>query len=149
MKRRIVVVLQVLLLGVAGCSGTDGPSSGNTPREMFEHLIQKLVPASVRNLQGVGDTWQGYSIYLRFNASEEFIDSLIAAGYKPAAWSEVASHFKLPKGYDKFEPGWTPDAIEQKECYEAEVSNDWTGTGTHYLLIDRSTGTVYFYGVGA
>lgn len=144
-----ITVAGLLILSVAGCVDTQGPTSGNTPREMFEHLIQEPLPPGVRNLEGVGDTWQGYSIYLRFQASQEFIDSLIAADYRPATWTKIASKFKLPKGYDEFEPGWKPDAIDKKECYQADVSNDWTGNGTHYLLIDRETGTVYFYGVGA
>lgn len=35
---------------------TESPSSANTPQEMFRHTIRDPIPASVENLQGVGDT---------------------------------------------------------------------------------------------
>jgi hypothetical protein len=48
-----------------------------------------------------------------------------------------------------FEPPWDPAAVLGKECYETRVTNDWTHSGEHYILIDRRTGTVYFAGGGA
>ena len=117
---------------------------------MFQHVIQKPIPASVANLQGVGDTWQGYSLYLRFNASKADIDAVIAQGFKPATWQSISFRFNLPSGYDRFTPAWGPGSIPTKECYElSNLKNGWTHSGTHYLVIDRSTGTVYFYGIGA
>ena len=145
MHRGAVPLVWLLL---AGCGS--GPSSANTPQEMFQYVIQNPIPSSVTNLQGVGDTWQGYSLYLRFNASDADIDAVIGQGFKPATWQSVSRRFKLPPEYDRFRPAWKPEAISTKEFYElSDVSNTWTGSGTHYLLIDRSAGTVYFYGVGA
>ena len=145
MHRGAVPLVWLLL---AGCGS--GPSSANTPQEMFQYVIQNPIPSSVTNLQGVGDTWQGYSLYLRFNASDADIDAVIGQGFKPATWQSVSRRFKLPPEYDRFRPAWKPEAISTKECYElSDVSNTWTGSGTHYLVIDRSAGTVYFYGVGA
>jgi hypothetical protein len=146
---RIFAVL-LMCLSLVGCRSTSGPTSGNTPQEMFQYVILNPIPASVTNLQGVGDTWQGYSLYLRFNASKADIDALIAQGFKPATWESISYRFTLPPNYDKFTPPWNPGTISTKECYEmANVHNKWTGQGEHYIVIDRSSGTVYFYGVGA
>jgi len=144
-----ILAITALSLSLIGCQSSSGPSSANTPQEMFQYVILNPIPASVANLQGVGDTWQGYSLYLRFNASEADIDALIAQGYKPTTWQSISDWFALPPGYDRFKPAWNPGAIPTKECYEMEVQNPWTHEGTHYLVIDRSSGTVYFYGIGA
>ena len=145
---RAVNLLLVCLL-LAGCNSS-GPTSGNTPEEMFQYVIMNPIPASVKNLQGVGDTWQGYSLYLRFTAAMHDIDAVIAEGFQPVEWKSISSWFVLRPGYDKFSPAWHPEAIAKRECYEMDnVSNDWTGSGSHYMVIDRGTGTVYFYGVGA
>ncbi len=136
-------------ISVGGCD-RGGPSSANTPQQMFAYVIQSPIPPGVTDLQGVGDTWQGYSLYLRFHATDATIDALIAKGYQPATWDRISWRFKLPsKEYDRFKPSWDPQSIVTKECYEADVSNTWTGSGSHYLVIDRSNGVVYFYGVGA
>jgi hypothetical protein len=134
----------------SGLASRSHPSSANTPQEMFQYTIQNPVPSSVTNLQGVGDTWQGYSLYLRFNASKADIDAIIAQGFKPAAWTSISYRFDLPAGYDRFTPDWNPASISTNECYELDsVKNGWTHSGTHYLVVDRSAGTVYFYGIGA
>ena len=145
---RVALVYVVLML--LGCgSSTPGPSSANTPQEMFSYVIESPVPTTVTNLEGVGDTWQGYSLYLRFHAPDADINRIIASGYQPASWSDISYRFNLPPGYNLFSPSWSPASISNKECYEADVTNQWTRGGTHYLVVDRSTGTVYFYGIGA
>lgn len=129
---------------------TESPTSENTPQEMFEYVIRKPIPTSVKHLEGVGYTWQGYAIYLRFKASKADIDSLIAAGYKPTQCSAIADRFVLPKEYNRFKPAWNPNLSSNQPCYEANsVKNSWTHDGAHYLVIDPKSGTVYFYGVGA
>ncbi len=150
MKRphKKIIASLIGVLGVGYCAYRSlGPGSLNTPQEMFQHVIRNPIPPSVKNLQGIGDTWQGYSLYLRFTASDADIDSLVAGGYRPVAWEKIAFRFALPTGYDRFKPSWDPDAIATKECYEADgMLNSW-GNGFHYLAIDRRTGTVYFYGL--
>jgi hypothetical protein len=143
---RIGLLLGALL--IAGCDKA-GPGSANTPQEMFQGVIKDPVPSSVTNLQGVGDTWQGYSLYLRFTASDEDIDTIVEQGFKPVAWKDIADRFTLPSGYDRFVPRWDPSGVSNKECYELpEVQNGWTDFGAHWLVIDRSSGTVYFRGLG-
>lgn len=116
---------------------------------MFQYIIRNPIPPSVSQLQAAGDTWQGYSIYLRFNASKADIDAVIAQGFKPATWASISYRFKLPESWDRFKPSWNPGAIATKECYEMDnVSNGWTAQGAHYLVIDRGSGTVYFHGIG-
>ena len=134
----------------SGLASRPIPTSASTPQTMFQYTIQNTIPTSVTKLQGVGYTWQGYSLYLRFNASKTDIDALIAQGFQPATWASISYRFNLPTAHDRFTPEWNPASISTKECYElSDVKNGWTHNGTHYLVIDRSTGTVYFYGIGA
>ena len=137
MKNSLVSISFVSLF-LLGCA--NGPSSGNSPQEMFEHLIASPVPAEVTQLQGVGDTWQGYSLWLRFNAPDAFIRTLTENGYAAVPCNKEM--FVLSPGYDLFDPPWNPSVTQ---CYEGQIFNDW-GNGFHTLGIDSQTDTVYFYG---
>ncbi len=143
-----VAVAVSLLNGSSRCGG-EGPTSTSTPVEMFTSVILDPVPEGVEGIQGVGDTWQGYSLYLRFEATDEALDSILATGYREVFWSEISEEFDLPQGYDIFDPPWSPSSVINKDCYMDEVVNGWTHQGTHYLLDDRRTGTVHFRGLGA
>lgn len=141
MRALAATVLGALALG---CPST-GPTSANSPSQMFEALIEKPVPAEVTRLEGVGDTWQGYSIFLRFEGSPELIARL-TAGLEPVACDSIDSRFTLPQGYDRFEGGWAPP-LDSATCYELDAKNDWTHQGQHWLAIEGSV--VYFAGIGA
>lgn len=131
------LTLALIVLIFVGCDfSPSGPTSANTPHEMFTYIIESPVPPTVANLQGAGDTWQGYSVYLRFEALDADIDRIIASGFRTATWSDIAWRFNLPKGYDRFSPPWSPAAISTKECCEADVTNKWTHAGTPYLVVD-------------
>jgi hypothetical protein len=151
--RRIFATLSVLAF-LSGCGDRfEIGESANTPTEMFEYIIEKPVPPTVRNLEGGGCTWQGYSIYLRFTADAGFSKRLIADGFKETDWKSIGFHFKLPetnfKFKEKFSTPWNPRSIKHKRCFEKEVTNSWTHSGTHYFVVDEDRGAVYFYGVGA
>lgn len=142
----------VRLLPVLFTIGCDaGPSNCNSPEEVFRYIIAKPIPAGVSNIQGCGDSWQGYQFFLRFNATNEFIDQLLAQGYQNVEWEQIKHRFDLPsKTYDVFDPKWNPDSVQDKECFKKTgVTNKWTGLGEHCLLIDRENGIVYFFGLGS
>jgi hypothetical protein len=144
-----VDILQPVGPRQSGEGAPRGPGCATDPQEMFRHLIADPIPSSVRDVQGVGDCWQGYHLFLRFTASNADIDAIIATGFQSAVWSRIETHFQLPSGYDRFTPPWNPKAIFKEESYEARVKNSWTHDGTHFLVIDRSTRTAYFVGQGA
>jgi hypothetical protein len=125
----------------------------NSPQEMFEGVIASPVPEDVSSVQGVGDLADTYYVWLRFRATNRFIDALIESGYHPAEWPEVETKVRLPNshpGYQRFNPPWAPELVAKKECYEGEPACLWSPDAppTHYLVIDRSIGTVYFFGSG-
>ncbi len=137
----VLVALSVTL--VTAC--TPGPTTGNTAAEIFEHLIQTPVPAAVTQLEATGDTWQGYSLWMRFTATNDYIAELTAKGFTKVPCSVVQDSFTLPQNYDHFTPSWEP---QFDTCYEGDIPNTW-GNGHHVLGIDTVTGTVYFYGISA
>lgn len=147
---RTLIVLVVLLSLFSGCGTSySEPSSANTPEEMFEALIAQPVPKTVTALQGVGDTWQGYSIFLRFTVKEAFITEHIIPDYNLAPCNVVLAQLQLPQGYDRFTPSWTPDTTIKRTCYESKnISNPWTYHGEHFMLLDNQTKTIYFHGRG-
>lgn len=149
MSRRGVLASSSLLLTALACGGGGGPTTANTPRELFEHLVISPMPAGISDLQGTGDTWQGYSVWLRFRAADEAIESILSTGYVPADLQECSGEFDLPEGYDRFDPDWDAGPAGHLECYTAPASNSWTHDGRHWLLIDRESGTVWFRGLGA
>lgn len=110
---------------------------------MFEHLIESPVPSSVSNLQGVGDTWQGYAIWLRFTAAPAFANSLQAKGFSPVPCNDIETVFELPADYNVFNPPWNPT---MDQCFGGNIMNDW-GNGYHAIGINTVSQTVHFYGV--
>jgi hypothetical protein len=124
--------------------------SGNTPQEMFAALIAAPGTLPAANIQGGGDTWQGYALYLRFEApAADMADYLQQEQYEPADCAAVLSELDLPPRFEsKFSPIWTPNKALPAKCYvKYSVKNGWTHLGTHSLLIGRDN-VVHFYGVG-
>lgn len=137
MPNRLALSVVVLL---SACGS--GPTTGNTPEEMFSHLIASPPPAYITELQGTGDTWQGHRLWLRFRADPVLFEQLLnEQGYRetpcdPADWT-------LPEHYDVFEPSWKPVL---DVCSSAERSTDW-GQSHHVIARDTATGTYSFYAI--
>jgi hypothetical protein len=148
MNRSESLITSSLLLTAPACGG-GGPTTANTPSEMFEHVILSPIPDGITDLQGTGDTWQGYSLWLRFHADESALETILATGYTAADWAMCSGEFRLPDGYDRFDPDWDAGSVGPLECWTSPASNGWTHEGTHWLLVDRGSGTVWFRGLGA
>ena len=116
--------------------------------DSFTQLLLPKIPASVTDLQGESETFQGYSAFLRFRADNVAIDSIIATGFQPMAqpYPRLDVNLQTPP---TFNPPWRPKSLKQAECYRMDVVNSSTHDGTHYLVVDRAAGIVYFVGFGA
>ena len=75
----------------------------------------------------------------------------VAGEYQPWCYHEL-THGSLHPATSSTELELRPvyaaleaDAIPEKECYEGQFTNAW-GAGPHYLLLDRASGILYFYG---
>lgn len=142
-------LLVVLLLMSCNFLSSAGPSSTNTPEEMFEALIQSPVPADISHLEGTGDTWQGHSIYLRFQAEPAFLNSYLNDQFELMPCEKVLSSLKLPHSdYDVFNPPWKPEDVVGGKCYRSKGFAGETWLGEQFILWDSQTNTVYFYSVG-
>lgn len=142
----------VLAICLASCSvqPSSGPTSGNTPEQMFEALIQSPLPAEVSSLEGTGDTWQGHSIYLRFQVEPTFLEAYLKDDFETVPCDTILLHFELPNpSYDIFNPSWKPEDVVNGICYRSKgfVGEAWLGE--QFILWDTVTNTVYFYGVGS
>lgn len=149
--QRCLLVALLLVTSTLLVACGDGPTSGNTADEMFRAVITKPIPPDVSDLQGVGDTWQGYQLFLRFHATDTFMGQVLT-GYESVACDTVLDRLALPTAqYDQFLPSWSPESVADPDCYETSgtVQNEWTHAGEHFLLVDTATGMVYFVGVGA
>ena len=120
-----------------------------SPAEAFQALIADPVPAAVRDLQGGGLTWQGYSISLRFRAP-----SLESAGFSQPPYRQVdCAQLKSRMKTNAFDPSpfvpeWKIPETGTPTCLEwRELSNAWTTLGDHRVLyVD---GWVFFVGGGS
>lgn len=141
-------VLFVSLLGCSWLSST-GPTSTNTPDEMFEALVQSPLPTSISHLEGAGDTWQGHSVYLRFQAPSSFIEDYTAQDFEEVPCESVLTYLWLPdESYNVFHPPWQPEEVTRGRCFRSQGSVGETWIGEQYLLWDTSTNEIYFYGLG-
>lgn len=145
------VLLLALVIPLGGCgSQASSPTSTKTPQEMFEVLIANPVPDHVKDLQGVGDTDQGYKVFLRFQITLLSLFPILKNGYEEVDCQAVLQHLELPAGYDRFTPAWSPETITLAQCYQSTnpVKNLWTQNGKHYLLVDARNFLTYFSGTG-
>jgi len=119
------------------------------PNQIFEALFQRPVPDAVRNLQASGTTWQGYSIYLRFQAPSFTVAGITSPPYENVECADIQSYLGLPAEIDsQFSPGWSVPSTESGSCLGAhELSNGWTKSGSHYLM--KSGEWVHFVGFGS
>jgi hypothetical protein len=126
-----------------------GPSSTNTPEEMFEAVFAQPIQDNLTDLQGVGDTDQGYSIFLRFQTGVAAAPYL-KEDYQEVDCESVRQHLELPAGYDRFSPAWSPETVDLAVCYQSVslFSNSWTQNGQHYSLVDARSLVAYFHGTG-
>ena len=70
----------------SGCGSELLIESGTTkPHRAYQSTISNQIPAGISNLQGGAETWQGYRVSLRFNASNAIIDDLIATALEREA----------------------------------------------------------------
>ena len=146
----VLTVSALLSMSIIGCGVNRIEPGRVTPEEALRTLVGPTIPASVSDVQGWGETWQGYTVYVRFTASSEDIDEIISAGFEPVAWDRIDHEFELRSNTEAFSPPWQPETVQSKECYRRSgVENDWTHDGADCLLIERSSGTVYYHGIGA
>ncbi len=152
-KSSILSLVFVAMFYLCCCledSANKGGTSTNTPQQMFEYIIESPVPLSVTNLEGTGDTWQGYQIYLRFHVKPEWMNYLIKNGYNEELCNK--SNFALPHpSYDIFTNNkWVDTDFTQGRCFtKHNVANKWTGQAVHYFHINAAGNIVHFRGIGS
>lgn len=116
------------------------------PAKMFRNTFGNLTPTSVTNLQGFGEGHLGSTSHFRFEASPEDFELLIKrGGWLQTSWDLVKDKFKLEESDAKrFVPVWDPESCVTKEVYsQRDVNSD---SGNTFLLLDRTTGTMYCFG---
>jgi hypothetical protein len=119
------------------------------PAEMYATLIATPVPPGVSALEGTGATWQGYSIYLRFQVASLEAAGLTTPPYESIDCNKVESFLQLPEHFrPAFSPAWSIPTGPGRSCLVAyEVSNEWTHLGTHRVMF--SDGRAWFVGIGS
>jgi hypothetical protein len=144
----IIIVLAVLI-GCGKPSGQADIQPGTVDaRTTLKALIFPEIPTDVTHIEGGAETWQGYSAYLRFQASDVTISRLLGLGYRPTAFPWHSEKVGLVRPLH-FSGGWRPRQINGTESFETNVKNEWTHSGTHYVVIDRTNKVVYFIGIGS
>jgi hypothetical protein len=135
--RTIQTALLLTMLSLSGCA----PETDVSPKQAYACIAETSIPASVTGLHADGAIWQDYSIYARFTAPPEVIESILSLGYKPTTWDTIAEDMNHPSYTESFTPAWNPRAIVNKQCHVRKLEE--SDPGTHYLVIDSDSGTVY------
>lgn len=161
-----------------GSSSPSGPAEAETfedmwqgvgtitapPEAVFQNVLEvDGLPEGVRDLQGGGYAWQGYTIRLRFRAPTRVVRDLVD-GWDETACTELpeemhaeAPRSRIPHPVDEgvtlatFEPPWDPPiAGSSSRCWRREgFENSMSHRADHYLLRNGESGRVYFFGFGS
>jgi hypothetical protein len=142
----------------------DRPNYSTTPNELFKGVLFDPVPVSVRHLEGYGELSQGHTIYLKFEASQNFIfnELLKLHDYKKADCKDANMKDLIPQGdYSKSLGFWDVEQVKllpTVKCYTASgYKNHWTSEGTSQIMVNdvlnepttaETYWTVYFHEVG-
>lgn len=152
---RALLVCWVIAGGLAGCGVSretvagSGPTTANTPEELFQGVVRSPVPAGVTDIQATGDTWQGHQLFVRFAAAPGFLGPWLASEFDAAPCDAVLDRLVLPnRTYDTFTPGWSPRTIPAPACYTSRSGIAPAWGGDRVVLVDTSSGTVYLYAIG-
>jgi hypothetical protein len=124
-----------------------GPMLREKPEDLFRLLIEDPIPQSVKYLQAAGDSWEGFSVYMRFEASDLFIEDYTSAKFEAVQCYLIDSKMALHSHeYDIFVPSWAPNKVLHPRCYQSrgEVGVKWIGM--QYLVVDYYT--VFLHAIG-
>ena len=137
----------------------------------FTHLISVEQKENITELRGGALTYQGYNAYLKFTASQKFLDYLDRSG-KPRVNLDklkerlkeenrslqdfLAARFSLSgsarERITTLQKEWQPEKVSDPIFFEIpfdELKNEWTHGGEEMILIDQSTWTTYYKSSGA
>ena len=147
---RTSFIIFILVICLSGCGDFFISPNENAPGTLFEMIIADPIPTDVTNLEGASLVWQGYEVYFRFNATEEFISKLLENHEEVLCESikERLGKSESLKGYLDF---WDVDKVKHPKCYKSKgfYSNKATHSGRDCILIDRDNNVVYYHGGGA
>lgn len=153
----------IVLISGNGCSDVTnlGSSSVQSPEEWFTHIVADSIPVSVRNIEGYGEVWQGHDVYLKFQASQNFIakDLLTLHDYQQVKCDSKDTDQLIPSAeYAKDMKFWNIKEVKNHpaaKCYVAKgYKNKWTSEGYGQILVDDQLNepttaetywTVYFH----
>lgn len=169
MKKLFLFIFGLCLVG-GGCSDVVINETGriiqtqNTPEEMFEALIEKPVPTSIRNLEGYGEVVQGHNVYLKFEASDNYVKKKLIPlhEYKEVDCVDKVFNSLYPSiDISKQMIFWNIDELKKHPgiiCYAAQgYKNKWTSEGASIFVVDPAVSgpstteayrTVYFHETG-
>lgn len=168
MKKYFLFISLACFLILSGGSCSDatnlGSSTVQTPEEWFKHVIADPVPVSVRNIEGRGEVWQGHNLYLKFDASQNFIfnELLKIHDYKEVGCSDASiGNMTLSNEDSKSLLFWNIEKIRTlptAKCYVANgYKNKWTSEGYSQIMVNdvlmepttaETYWTVYFHEIG-
>ncbi|MDY7396456.1 hypothetical protein UMM65_14490 [Aureibaculum sp. 2210JD6-5] len=142
-----ILLLFFVCINLLSCKQQAGCATPTN--EIVEYIIEKPLVESISDIEGGGECWQGYSLFLKFNTAPSFIDKLLNLGYEETTWNDIEYGLTSPIDLKlDFKEGWNPENVKNKRCFSKRDSNEWTGGGDHYYLVDTDQNIAYFYGVG-
>lgn len=108
-------------------------------------LAARGVPVA-GELQGIGDTWQGYNCFFRFRfEAGTFGSYLVKNGFHKADFTSVEYRFKLPLGMRKhFTPPWQPTLQPKSEIYIKEFRD----ASSTVVLLQHTDGYAFVHSSG-
>ncbi len=144
----------VLLFAIAICLSS---CDNSTCQFDLQHMTKSLLmdfgkKINSMNLEGGGTCERNYNYFIKFKADDKFVELMSKQKYGLIEDCEtVRKHFTLLENYDQyFSSGWGPVDLANKSCFvKPKVFNDFSTQGTHFIIFDWDSSTVYFRGYGS
>jgi len=144
--------LQSLLLSAAILISSTSCDMREARLKSFDkdHWIQVALgtplPSGISELEGIGDTWQGFWCHFRFRMNTEDLRKHLAAnGYEEKDATDFHRNFTLDPRFEKyFTSAWSPDLGLSSKVYVRNPSGYQT-----FVLVDSKSDSVHVWTGGA
>lgn len=132
---RTIFPIAIAVLGLASCDLRESRRSAFVVEHCLKTAIGSELP-HIRDLEGMGDTWEGFNCFFRFNYTNPDIRSiLLNKGFEKADFTSTEYRFNLPVTMQKhFTPAWKPRLHEDSDILIKEFRD---GSST-VILLDAS-----------
>lgn len=142
MKFSLQVVTVAIMVAFPSCDMREARGKSFDKDRWIQVALGTPLPSGISDLQGIGDTWQGFWCHFRLKIAPENLQQYLHAnGYEEEEPGNVTRYFTIDPRFEKyFSPKWSPDLGPGSKVYIRHPSDYIT-----CVLVHPDSDSVYVW----